>query len=80
MNACKVEAKIAPDGSITLKDLPFAIGEVVEVIVLNKSTSVTPAIATSSQPRIPDLAKGQIAISDDFNEPLPDEFWLGDDR
>jgi hypothetical protein len=82
MNACKIEAAIAPDGSITLKDLPFAIGEVVEVIILDKST-LTGSIGNrstnaSDKTRIPDLGKGQILISDDFNAPLPDEFWLGE--
>ncbi|HYW20757.1 MAG TPA: DUF2281 domain-containing protein [Nodularia sp. (in: cyanobacteria)] len=36
---------------------------------------------TQTQPhekRIPDLNKGEIWMSDDFNEPLPDEFWLGE--
>jgi mRNA-degrading endonuclease RelE of RelBE toxin-antitoxin system len=28
--------------------------------------------------RVPDLNKGQIWMSDDFNDPLPDEFWLGE--
>lgn len=27
--------------------------------------------------RIPDLHKGQSWVSDDFDEPLSDEFWLG---
>lgn len=35
------------------------------------------AIATSFQTRVSNLAKGQIWISDDFNAPLPEEFWLG---
>ncbi|MEA5507142.1 DUF2281 domain-containing protein [Halotia wernerae UHCC 0503] len=30
------------------------------------------------QKRIPDLNKGEIWMSDDFNDPLPDEFWLGE--
>lgn len=29
--------------------------------------------------RVAGLHEGQIWISDDFNDPLPDEFWLGDD-
>ena len=28
--------------------------------------------------RVPDLHKGKIWMSDDFDEPLPDEFWLGE--
>lgn len=36
---------------------------------------------TQTQPpekRIPDLNKGEIWMSDDFNDPLPDEFWFGE--
>jgi hypothetical protein len=29
--------------------------------------------------RTPGLHQGQIWMSEDFNEPLPDEFWLGED-
>ncbi|MBS3026147.1 MAG: DUF2281 domain-containing protein [Dolichospermum sp. DET50] len=35
---------------------------------------------SSSLPRIPGLHQGEIWISDDFNDPLPDEFWLGEDE
>ena len=31
------------------------------------------------KPRIAGLHEGQTLISDDFDEPLPDEFWLGED-
>lgn len=30
-------------------------------------------------PRISGLHAGQWWMSDDFNDPLPDEFWLGED-
>jgi hypothetical protein len=32
-----------------------------------------------SKDRVAGLHQGQIWMSDDFNEPLPDEFWLGKD-
>ena len=32
-----------------------------------------------SKPRILGLHPGAIWMSDDFDDPLPDEFWLGDD-
>lgn len=32
-----------------------------------------------SQPRVFDLHPGAMWTSDDFDDPLPDEFWLGDD-
>lgn len=31
------------------------------------------------EPRIAGLHEGQTIMSDDFDEPLPDEFWLGKD-
>jgi hypothetical protein len=31
------------------------------------------------QPRKPGLQPGSIWASDDFDEPLPDEFWAGDE-
>jgi len=34
-------------------------------------------VKTTSQPRVAGLHSGMAWISDDFDEPLPDEFWLG---
>lgn len=34
----------------------------------------------NNSPRIAGLHHGEIWMSEDFNEPLPDEFWLGDDE
>ncbi len=36
---------------------------------------------TAQQPRkrIAGLGKGTIVIADDFDEPLPDAFWLGEE-
>jgi len=34
--------------------------------------------AVPSRKRIPGLNRGEIWMSDDFDEPLPDEFWLGE--
>lgn len=31
------------------------------------------------KPRTPGLGKGLIEMSDDFNDPLPDSFWLGEE-
>ena len=28
--------------------------------------------------RVPDLHQGKISMNDDFNEPLDDSFWLGE--
>ena len=35
--------------------------------------------APRQAPRVAGLHEGQTLISDDFDEPLPDEFWLGKD-
>ncbi len=35
--------------------------------------------ASHKTERIPGLHAGKIWISDDFDDPLPDEFWLGED-
>lgn len=31
-----------------------------------------------SHKRVAGLGKGTIAVADDFDEPLPDSFWLGE--
>jgi hypothetical protein len=31
-------------------------------------------------PRVPGLHTGEVWMSEDFNEPLPDSFWFGDDE
>ncbi|MBW4667114.1 MAG: DUF2281 domain-containing protein [Cyanomargarita calcarea GSE-NOS-MK-12-04C] len=31
------------------------------------------------QQRVPDLNRGEIWMSEDFNDPLPDEFWTGEE-
>jgi hypothetical protein len=41
MNAYKVEAIFSEDGALTLKDLPFHIGDAVEVIILERSPSAS---------------------------------------
>ncbi|BAB77672.1 DUF2281 domain-containing protein [Anabaena sp. FACHB-709] len=38
----------------------------------------TPESEQTPQKRVLGLNQGEIWMSDDFNEPLPDEFWLGE--
>ena len=33
----------------------------------------------SLKPRVPGLHEGQVWIADDFDDPLPDSFWLGEE-
>jgi prevent-host-death family protein len=35
-------------------------------------------IVELTQARTPGLNKGEVSVSDDFDAPLPDAFWLGD--
>jgi prevent-host-death family protein len=51
-----------------------------EVIIPERGTPVArlvPVVAHSKKKRVPGLNRGTISTSDDFDEPLPDEFWLG---
>ena len=54
--------------------------EILNFIRTVKSQNVNQDIQLSetTNQRIPGLHQGEIWISDDFNDPLPDEFWLGD--
>lgn len=40
---------------------------------------LTPCEAAHAGKRTPGLTRGEIWVSDDFDDPLPDEFWLGED-
>jgi hypothetical protein len=42
--------------------------------------SDTLATDSSRAPRLPGLHQGQVWMSGDFNDSLPDSFWLGDDE
>jgi hypothetical protein len=41
MNAHKIETIFSEDGTLTLKELPFHAGDAVEVIILERSPSVS---------------------------------------
>ncbi len=50
-----------------------------EVIISegNKPLARLVPVAASKRKRIAGLNRGAIRMSDDFDEPLPDEFWTG---
>jgi len=53
-------------------------GEDVVIAEANKPlVRLTPIGVPSSQQRVAGLNRGEIWVSDDFDESLPDEFWLG---
>ena len=58
-------------------------GVSMEVMTLKLLTSIVtkqkPAEAVlSKQPRVFGQYQGRISMSEDFDEPLPDSFWLGE--
>jgi hypothetical protein len=62
-----------------LNSLPEPLlAEVLSFIRAAKNKSIQSSQQLGFQ-RVAGLHEGQIWLSDDFNEPLPDEFWLGDD-
>ena len=51
-----------------------------EVIITEDGTPVArlvPVVVRSKKKRVAGLNRGTISTSEDFDEPLPDEFWLG---
>ncbi|MCX7045472.1 MAG: toxin-antitoxin (TA) system antitoxin [Candidatus Sumerlaeota bacterium] len=53
-----------------------------EIIIEDRHTPMARVLPIPAHPgkRIAGLGKGEGWISDDFDEPLPDEFWLGNDK
>jgi prevent-host-death family protein len=72
--------------TVTLTEAPTRLEELVrlvqqgiEIIITEGDTPVArlvPAVS-ADHPRIAGLDQGKVWMSDDFNEELPDEFWLG---
>jgi len=48
-----------------------------DVSSISNSEAILPTFDSIPQ-RIPGLHAGTVWMSDDFDEPLPDEFWLGE--
>jgi len=51
-----------------------------EIIFMEGSTFIARLVpvSSSSLPRLPGLHAGAIWTSDDFDQPLPNEFWTGE--
>lgn len=70
---------------VDVQELPTRFAEVLslaaagnEVIVTANQIPLARLIPlTSGQPRIPGLHAGAIITTEDFDDPLPDEFWEG---
>ena len=74
METFDTHAKVGRDGILTIDSLPFADGQTVKVHI----EPVEPSDAVR-QPFVFGLHQGQVWMSDDFDAPLPDSFWLGED-
>ena len=64
----------------SLRDLIGMVQDGEEILLVDGETPlarVVPAAPVRSA-RIAGLQAGQIWASDDFDEPLPDDFWIGD--
>ena len=65
-----------------LKELLALVVKGTEIILTQGNTPIArlmPIATSSATPRVAGLHHGAIWMSDDFDEPLPDEFWLGDE-
>ena len=76
-----------PTKTIDIKDTPSQFAELLSLV--SKGTEIvfkhdntllarlSPVIKVPSKPRVAGLHKSAIWMSDDFDAPLPDSFWLG---
>lgn len=63
-----------------LKELLKLVAKGTEVILQHNNVPLarlSPLAKTVSKPRVAGLHQGLISMSDDFDAPLPDDFWLG---
>nr|VFJ48963.1 MAG: hypothetical protein BECKDK2373B_GA0170837_10223 [Candidatus Kentron sp. DK] len=67
----RIETTIAEKGVLHLESLPFESGDEVE-ITIHKQT----AMPARRGKRTVGEYVGKIHMSDDFDAPLPDSFWL----
>lgn len=58
----------------------MAAGDEVLIAEGDKQLARLVPIAATKEERVAGLTPGAIWISDDFDDPLPDEFWLESDR
>ena len=70
------------EAQMSLKELLSLVVEGTEIVLTEGSTPLARLvpIASSTTPRIAGLHTGAIWTSDDFDEPLPEEFWIGEIR
>lgn len=64
---------------MSLEEVVSLVRKGAEVIFTDASIPLARMIPMENSPkaRIPELHAGAIQTSDDFDDPLPDEFWMG---
>jgi antitoxin (DNA-binding transcriptional repressor) of toxin-antitoxin stability system len=67
------------NSDLTLSQLVPLLTADVEIILTKDNKPFARLTALSEEPRtrVPGLHPGAFSESDDFNAPLPDDFWLG---
>lgn len=73
MQPYETQATVGPTGGLTLEHLPFAPGQTVRVQVQVDDQAKAP------KGFVLGLHAGMMTMSPDFDDPLPDSFWLGKD-
>lgn len=69
---------IYENGHITLlSPIPKKKAKVIVTVIEEEVKEETQANDVSSSKRVPGLNKGPYFMSDDFDAPFPDSFWLG---
>ena len=75
-----VMLELPPDLEERLRAEASETGQDAETLLQQKvrqMLSVPPPASEAAPPRVAGLNRGQIWVSEDFDAPLPDEFWLG---
>lgn len=73
MNAYKVEVQLKEDGQLALSGLPFAVGSMVEVIVLEQSRTLSSPNVLLKMPE--NQVLGEYRYDDPFESAVPLEDW-----
>ena len=73
MEPYETQATVGPQGQLSLSHVPFAPGQSVRVQVQVDETAQAPTGFVFG------LHAGMMEMSADFDDPLPDSFWLGKD-
>ena len=64
-----------------MKNLLSLVQQDIEVVITQNETpiaKVVPLVEYSPVKRVAGLNRGSTSMSDDFDEPLEDDFWLGE--